>query len=93
MEALIRFILRATDLLEAEGRAARQGLFRLAAAVLLVALAVAVLLAAVLTLMGALFLALWEALPAAGALAIVGGITLLVGLTCWVIANGLKSNR
>lgn len=90
MQLFSTLIVRVMELLEAEGRALKRAVFRLAVALVLMG-AVGVLLLATLGLFaGALFLVLVELAGAAGALAILGGVTLLLAVIALLVAMLLR---
>lgn len=73
----ITLILRTTDLIEAEGRAARAAIAELVVAATILAVGAALLLLAVASLAGALALALCEAMSPASSLALAGLVVAL----------------
>ncbi|HEX7010916.1 MAG TPA: hypothetical protein VF184_13120 [Phycisphaeraceae bacterium] len=86
MNALSRFIVRVSNAIATETRAAKMAVFRLALAVLLLLIAAALLVTAVGLLLASLFVVLFQALGAAGALACLGGIVLLMALLGLAVA-------
>ena len=84
MLRLVNFILRFTDLVEAEGRAARRAVADLLAASVVLAMAGALGLLACLAFAGALVMALWPVMPAPVALGVVGAG---LGLSAWLVAS------
>jgi hypothetical protein len=91
---LSQFIVRTADLLEAEGRIAKQGVYRLAAAIAGVIVAAALLVAALLLLTSAGFLALLAAgMPAWLVCLLLGLGLLIIGTTGVVIARFLGMGR
>ena len=93
MKALAQFIVRLTELAEAEGRAAQRGLFRLALALLLLWLVALLALIGVGLIGGALYLVFARVIAPAGALAIVGGLALLLALIGLLIALLLRPTQ
>ena len=87
------FIVRVTELLEAEGRALKRAVFRLGLA-LLVMVIVGVLLVSTLGLFAAaLYLTLAELTSPQVALVILGGLTLLLAIIGLLIAMVLRDSR
>ena len=93
MKSLSQFIVRTLDLLEAEGRAAKRATFRLVAALLLLVIAAAFALTAAGLFVGALYVLLAGPLGAAGALAVLGAVMLLVAFIVLVIAHWLREKK
>lgn len=84
MFRLVNFILRFTDLVEAEGRAARRAVADLITASVVLAMAATLALLACIAFSGALALALWPVMPAPVALGLVGAV---LGLSAWLVAS------
>lgn len=84
MTRLVNFVLRVTDLVEAEGRAARRALAELVVAGIVLALACTLGVLACISLAGAMALALWPHLPPPVTLGVVG---IMLGLIAWATAQ------
>ena len=81
MKGIGELIVKLAELFEAEGRALRGSVFRLASALLLMVIVTLLAIAAIGLFGGALYLALAQATgSAAAALSILGGIVLVVAL-------------
>ncbi|MEX0655607.1 MAG: hypothetical protein WD534_14095 [Phycisphaeraceae bacterium] len=93
MKAVSEFIVRVMDLLEAEGRAARRAIFRLAGALLLLIGVAAMLLTAGAFFLTALYLLLHKHVGAPGAFSILGGLLLLVAFVGLVGASHLRDKK
>lgn len=90
MQLLSTLIVRVTELLEAEGRALKRSIFRLVLALVLMMLVCVLLMATLGLFAGALFILLAELVTPAGALAILGGVTLLLALIGLLVAALLR---
>lgn len=84
MLPLVNLVLRFTDLLEAEGRAARRALAELVVAGVVLALACTLGVLACVAFACALALALWPVMPPPVALGVVGAALALAG---WLTAT------
>lgn len=84
MLRLVNLILRCTDLIEAEGRAARRAVADLVAASVVLAMAGVLAVLACLAFAGALTMALWPVMPAPVALGVVGAA---LALSAWLVAS------
>jgi hypothetical protein len=94
MPKLGQFIVHLADLIEAEGRLAKQGAFRLAMAIAFIVAAALLMVAAVLTLGAAAFLGLLAAgLHPAMACLVLGLALLIVGLIGALVARSLGASR
>ncbi|MEX0745801.1 MAG: hypothetical protein WD118_09375 [Phycisphaeraceae bacterium] len=93
MKAVSEFIVRVFDLLEAEGRAARRAIFRLAGALLLLLGVAALLLTGLAFFLVAIYLVLADAVGAAGAFAILGGALLLASLAGAMLAHYMNDKK
>lgn len=87
MGLLVKLLLRATDLVEAEGRVARRAVGDLAVSLLLFATTAAVALLAMSVLAAAMLAALVEVMPWSAALACVGAALALVAVVVASIAR------
>jgi len=88
-----QWIVRVADLIEAEGRLAKRGVFRLAVAILAAAAAIGLLMIGALVIAAAVYLSLRRALPADAACAVIGVGLVIVGGVCAVVAGQLGSSR
>lgn len=93
MRRAAEFVVRLSNLLEAEGRAAKRGVFRLIAAIALAMVACAVLLTAVLMLGLSMLTALQLVMNPATALLLVGLALLITAVVIGLIAGGLVRQR
>lgn len=84
MTRIVNLVLRCTDLVEAEGRAARRALAELVVAGVVLALACTLGVLACAAFAGALALALWPLMAPQAALGIVGAV---LALSAWLTAT------
>lgn len=88
-----RLLIAAAELLEAEGRAFRRGLFTTAIAILFALLGVLTLLCAIALLIAAGFLQLQNMVGTPAATALAGAVALLVSIAILTIASRLTKSR
>lgn len=94
MKGLSRFVVALADLAEAEGRAAKEGLFRLAVSVMMGAVASVLFLLAIVSLTWSAYRALLlTQIHPAGALAVVAVVLLLLAAVCLVVARMVVERR
>lgn len=93
LERIAKLVVQVAELIEAEGAMAVRQLRSFAWQLMLMLATVTLLLAAVFLLGAALYLALAATLPPAGALAVVGGIVLLLGVISAVAIQWFDQRR
>ena len=90
---IARLLIAAAELLEAEGRAFRQGIFSTAVAVMFALLGAITLLFAIALLIAGGFLQMRDMLGTPAATALAGGVALLVSIVIFIIASRLTRSR
>lgn len=93
MKALAQMIVRVVELLEAEGRTLRRALFNLALALLALIVATILCIGALGLFAGAIFCLLQMAIGTAGALAVMGGILLLLAIIAFLSAHMIQQRK